>query len=78
MELRVVVESIFVDVLELELPVDWDVVRYQEVKRWDSLGHMVIVGELEERFSVMFETDDIIDMSSFARCLEILEKYGVA
>ena len=78
MELRVVVESIFVDVLELELPVDWDVVRYQQVERWDSLGHMAIVGELEERFSVMFEADDIIDMSSFARCLEILEKYGVA
>ena len=78
MGVREVVEEVFVDILELERPVDWDSVRYQEVKRWDSLGHMAIVGELEDRFSVMLEADDIIDMSSFARCLEILAKYGVA
>ena len=78
MDIRAVVEGVFVDILELERPVDWDAVRYQEVKRWDSLGHMAIVGELEDRFSVMLEADDIIDMSSFSRCLEILAKYGVA
>lgn len=78
MGVRESVESIFIDILELERPINWDALRYQQVKRWDSLGHMAIVGELEDRFSVMFEADDIIDMSSFVRCLEILEKYGVA
>jgi len=78
MEARAAVEGIFVDILELNLPVDWASVRYQEIKRWDSLGHMAIIGELEDRFSVMFEADDIIDMSSFEKCLEILAKYGVA
>jgi acyl carrier protein len=78
MDVRAVVEGIFVDVLELDPPVDWLTVRYQEIKRWDSLGHMAIIGELEDRFSIMFEADDIIDMSSFEKCLEILAKYGVA
>lgn len=72
-----VVQQVFVDVLELEQPVDWESVRYQETKRWDSLGHMAIVAELEEQFSVMLEAEDIIEMSNFGKCLEILAKYGV-
>ncbi len=78
MKNRTAVEGVFVDILELASPVDWGSVRYQEIKRWDSLGHMAIIGELEDRFSIMFEADDIIDMSSFEKCLEILAKYGVA
>lgn len=78
MDVESVVQNVFVDILELVPPVDWNAVRYQEVERWDSLGHMAIVGELEDRFSLMLEADDIIGMSSFARCLEILAKYGVA
>jgi acyl carrier protein len=78
MAVRDAVEEVFVDILELKPPVDWGSVRYQGVKRWDSLGHMAIIGELEERFAIMFEADDIIDMSDFDRCLAILAKYGVS
>jgi acyl carrier protein len=72
-----VVEEIFVSVLSLEGSVQWSELEYQQVEGWDSLGHMALVAELEDRFGVMFDTDDIIDMSSFRRALEILGKYGV-
>ena len=75
---REIVESVFIDTLELQPPIEWSSVRYQQIKRWDSLGHMAIIGELEDRFSIMFEADDIIDMSSFDKCLEIIAKYGIA
>ena len=71
------VERIFQDVLALEPPVDWDGLRYQQVEAWDSLGHMAIVAELEDEFGILMETDDIVDMSSFGRALEILSKYDV-
>ncbi len=74
---RSAVEEIFVDVLGLEPPVDWDAVRYQQVEGWDSLGHMTLVGELEDRFGILLETDHIVDMSSFDKALEILRGYGV-
>jgi hypothetical protein len=38
---------------------------------------MVLVAELESRFGIMLETDDMIDMSSYAKALEILQRYGV-
>lgn len=65
------------DTLGLEPPVDWDSVRYQQLPGWDSLGHIAIVAELESRFEVALESDDIAEMTSFARCVEILEKRGV-
>lgn len=74
---RPAVEAVFIEVLGLEGDVDWDTVRYQQVEGWDSLAHMAVVAELEDTFDVLFETDDIVDMSSFERALEILRGYGV-
>lgn len=52
--------------------------KYQGVELWDSVGHMSLVAALEDAFDIMMETDDIIDLSSYERGLEILkEKYNV-
>jgi acyl carrier protein len=50
---------------------------YQEIPEWDSVGHMTLVAALEDAFEIMLDTDDIIDLSSFERSIEILEKYEV-
>lgn len=51
---------------------------YQSVELWDSVGHMTLVANLEEAFDIMMETDDIIDLSSYEKGIEILtQKYGV-
>jgi acyl carrier protein len=50
---------------------------YQGVDLWDSVGHMKMIAQLEEAFDIMFETDDILDFSSYNKGLVILEKYGV-
>lgn len=52
--------------------------KYQDVKLWDSVGHMNLVANLEEAFDIMMETDDIIDLSSFEKGMEILrDRYEV-
>jgi acyl carrier protein len=63
----------------LDLPADADVegLVLGESTEWDSIGHMTLVAELEERFGVSLETDDIIAMSSYAESLEILRRLGV-
>lgn len=47
---------------------------YQSVQLWDSVGHMNLVAVLEEAFDIMMETDDIIDLSSYEKGMEILTK----
>jgi acyl carrier protein len=50
---------------------------YQSVQQWDSIGHMGMVAALEEAFDIMLETDDIIDLGSYTKGIEILAKYDV-
>ena len=64
----------------LDLPADAPVddLQYQDNEKWDSLAHMSLVATIEDEFSVMIDTDDVINMSSFAEAVKILGKYGVA
>lgn len=51
---------------------------YTGIQAWDSIGHMSLIAALEEAFDIMMDTDDIIDLSSFEKGMEILsEKYDV-
>tara|TARA_X000000950_G_scaffold268399_1_gene345898 strand:- start:244 stop:489 length:246 start_codon:yes stop_codon:yes gene_type:complete len=49
-------------------------IKYNEIEEWDSIGHMTLISGLEESFKITFETDDIIDLSSFKKGQEILSK----
>lgn len=52
--------------------------QYQQIELWDSVGHMTLVANIEDAFDVMMETDDIIDLSSYEKGIDILkENYGV-
>ncbi len=38
---------------------------------------MTLVAALEDAFDIMMDTDDIIDLSSYEKGMEILKKYNV-
>lgn len=50
---------------------------YQSISEWDSVGHMNLISSLEEQFDIMIDTDDIIDLSSYIKGIEILKKYDI-
>ena len=54
-----------------------DGLTFQSVTEWDSVGHMGLIAALEDAFDIIFETDDIVDFSSFEKGKEILSKYDV-
>ena len=54
-----------------------DSLEYNSIQEWDSTAHMILIAELEDVFEVMLDTDDIIDMSSYAKAKEILHKYNI-
>ena len=51
--------------------------EYNSIEAWDSVGHMGLIGGLEEVFEIMLDTDDIIDFSSYNKGIEILKKYKI-
>lgn len=54
-----------------------DELEYNSIAEWDSVAHMTLIAELEQVFDVMFDTDEIIDMSSVAKAKDILGRHGV-
>lgn len=69
--------SVFAESLGLPMATVTDELRYNTVPQWDSVAHMALVAAIEQAFDILIETDDVIDMSSFARAREIVQKYGV-
>lgn len=51
--------------------------EYQAIPAWDSVGHMGLIAAIEDAFDIQFETDDIVDFSSFEKGIELLKKYDI-
>lgn len=58
-------------------PSDLPELKYQAITAWDSVGHMQLVGALEQSFGLELDIDDIIDFSSYQKGKQILSKYKV-
>ena len=54
-----------------------EVLVYNRHARWDSVTHVEMVAELEEKFGIMFETLDITSFGTYTKGIEILGKLGV-
>lgn len=51
--------------------------EYQSIPQWDSVGHMQLIAALEDEFDIMFDTDDIIEFSSYEKGKDFMKKYEV-
>ena len=63
----------FIDALLIDESILKGNLEYNAITEWDSIGHMSLVAELEDKFDIMMEMDDIIEMSSYEKGAEILE-----
>ena len=71
-------QAAFVEALGIDAgETSWETLAYRGIPEWDSVAHMQLIGEIEDAFDIMLDTDDVIDMSSYAKAIEILGKYGV-
>lgn len=67
----------FADALDIDKSLVIDTLAYQSIEQWDSVTHMILITQLEEAFDVSIDTDDVIDLSSVAKAVEILSKYNI-
>jgi len=68
------VREIFSNVFEVSIS-EVDNIEYQSVEAWDSIGHMMMISELESEFGISIDMDDVIVISKLSECLDILKKY---
>lgn len=71
-------QQIFSESLEIEVSQVVDELTYNTIPEWDSVAHMALIAEIEDQFDIMLDTDDVLDMSSFAKAKGILAKYDIS
>lgn len=49
----------------------------ETVDEWDSVHQLSLIAEFEETFDIMFDPEDIMEMTSYAKGKELLKKYEV-
>jgi acyl carrier protein len=69
--------KVFMDVFSIADEDEVTKLKYQSHPNWDSLGHMALVAALESEFLISMDMDDVIDLESFTKGIEILAKYNV-
>lgn len=69
--------AVFREALALSPDVEVEKLTYNTIKSWNSIGHMTLVAALESEFNIMLDTDDVLDMSSFDKSVQILGKHGI-
>jgi acyl carrier protein len=64
----------------LGVPVSQEIAtfEYRKIPQWDSMGHMQLVLEIESTFDIMLDTDEVLDLSSFNKAVEIIERRGLS
>ena len=47
------------------------------VSEWDSVHQLSLIAQMEDAFEIMFDPEDIMEMTSYAKGKELLKKYDV-
>jgi len=68
-------KAIFLDVFQAELSdstFDWEK-QQNDYENWDSFGHLRIISEIEEKFGIKLDIDDVIYITSASGFLKIIK-----
>ncbi|AVK82809.1 acyl carrier protein [Lysinibacillus sp. B2A1] len=70
-------QQVFADSLGVAIDQVSDELTYNSIPEWDSVAHMALVAEIEDQFDIMLDTDDVLELSSFSKAKEIINKYNI-
>lgn len=70
-------KKVFMDVFGVEESALGDDFTTDSIDKWDSVTQMTLVTALEDQFGIMIDIDDIYELTSYAKGMEIVSKYGV-
>lgn len=69
--------KVFAEALEIDEQQITNDLTYNTIPEWDSIAHMTLIAEIDDQFDTMLDTEDVLDLSSFAKAKEILTKYDI-
>jgi len=69
------VKEILAKVLEIDIATIFDNATQKDIAKWDSLQHLNLIVEIEDKYDISIDPEDISDMLSIDKIIEIIKKY---
>jgi acyl carrier protein len=65
------------DIFELSEDADVTLSERGITDNWDSLGHLMLISEIEDTFTIEIAPEDIIKFKDYKSGIELLKKYDI-
>jgi acyl carrier protein len=69
------VKEILANVLEIDIATIFDNATQKDIAKWDSLQHLNLIVEIEDKYDISIDPEDISEMVSIDKIIEIIKKY---
>jgi acyl carrier protein len=69
------VKEILAKVLEIDIATIFDNATQKDIAKWDSLQHLNLIVEIEDKYDISIDPEDISEMLSIDKIIEIIKKY---
>jgi acyl carrier protein len=69
------VKEILAKVLEIDIATIFDNTTQKDIAKWDSLQHLNLIVEIEDKYDISIDPEDISEMLSIDKIIEIIKKY---
>ena len=69
------VKEILAKVLEIDIVTIFDNATQKDIAKWDSLQHLNLIVEIEDKYDISIDPEDISEMLSIDKIIEIIKKY---
>lgn len=72
-EIIIILNDIFSDVFDEDIEV-FDEMTAEDIEDWDSLEQMNLITAIQEKFSVKFHVEDIVDLEKVGDMIDLIQK----
>ena len=69
------VKEILAKVLEIDIATIFDNATQKDIAKWDSLQHLNLIVEIEDKYDISIDPEDISEMLSIVKIVETIKKY---
>lgn len=69
------IKEIMSKVFEIDVNTISDNASQKEINKWDSLQHLNLIVEIEDKYNISIDPEDISEMITIDKIIEIVKKY---
>lgn len=70
-------KALFKDIFQVDEADFRDDLKPGTVKEWDSVSHLVLFTSLEDEFDIQIRSDELIELTTVGKILELLKSRGI-